>query len=149
MSCHWRAHSLAVAFAGALAVGETAVGAPAPRAAKAPEELINWYYSAAFGTGFYTSGDRTVTVVQLPFAYTLPAPEHAATRITLELPVSFGFYDLELDSLSDGDLPQSLSTTSVLPGAEARMRLGPARASALRLRRFRLGARRPRFGVHL
>ena len=52
MSCHWRAHALAVAFAGALAVGETAVGAPAPRAAKAPEELINWYYSAAFGTGF-------------------------------------------------------------------------------------------------
>ena len=125
LACHWRAHAFAAALAVALA-GEPAVGAPAPRAAKAPEELINWYYSAVFGTGFYTSGDRTVTVVQLPLAYTLQAPEQATTRITLKLPVSFGFYDLELGALTDGDLPERLSTMSVLPGVEAGIRLSPA-----------------------
>lgn len=104
----------------------TAAGAAEPKAADAPEELINWYYSAAFGTGFYTSGDRSVTVVQLPFSYTLPAAEYATTRIALKLPVSFGFYDLDLGDLSDGDLPQSLSTMSVLPGVEATIGLGPA-----------------------
>jgi len=37
-------------------------------------ELLNWYYSAVFGTGVYTAGDRTVSVLQIPFAQQLKAP---------------------------------------------------------------------------
>jgi len=109
----------------ALAVCGTAWAGPQPRAAEQPEELINWYYAAAFGTGFYTSGDRSVTVLQLPLEYALPAAPDAQALVTLKLPISFGFYDLDLGDLADGDLPESLSTMSILPGAEVRLRLSP------------------------
>ena len=42
-----------------------------PRAVGDRQDLINWYYAATFGTGIYTAGDRSVSVLQLPFSRAL------------------------------------------------------------------------------
>ncbi|MCW5619925.1 MAG: hypothetical protein KIS79_02305 [Burkholderiales bacterium] len=99
--------------------------AAAPKAAERPEELINWYYSAAFGTGFYQSGDRSVAVVQLPLSYRWPTADEARWRLTFKLPVSLGFYDLDLDDIAAGDLPHSVSTLSILPGMQVDVQATP------------------------
>lgn len=114
----------ACALLAALAVCSSARAA-APKAAERPEELINWYYSAVFGTGFYQSGDRSVAVVQLPLSYRWPAADEARWRLTFKLPVSFGFYDLDLDDIATGDLPQSVSTLSILPGMQVDVQVTP------------------------
>lgn len=92
------------------------------RQAQNTEALINWYYAAVYGTGVYTAGDRTVGVVQLPFAYTIRPASAQEWGIKLTLPVSFGFYDFDVDDLVEGNVPQSVSTVSVLPGVELETR---------------------------
>jgi len=113
----------AAALTLACACTAPAQAAPQTKSAERPEELINWYYSAAFGTGIYQSGDRNVAVLQLPLAYTLPTDDDARARLTLKLPVSFGFYDFDLTDIADGDLPESISTLSILPGFQAQVRI--------------------------
>src|SRR5690606_4679943 len=85
------------------------------RAVRDPQDLLNWYYAATFGTGFYTSGDRTVTVLQMPFSHSLRAPGEGTSGLRLKLPVTLGVYDYDFDSVLAGDLPGSLSTLSFLP----------------------------------
>jgi hypothetical protein len=87
--------------------------------ASSEKDLIDWYYAAFFGTGVYRSGDRTVSVLQIPFSKELQPLEADHVGLRLTLPVSFGFYDFSFDSLLGGNRPHSLSTVSVLPGIEA------------------------------
>jgi hypothetical protein len=88
------------------------------RQAQSEQQLINWYYGAVFGTGIYRSGDRTVSVLQIPFSHELQRlnTEHAGIKLTA--PVSFGFYDFRFDELIDGTTPHSVSTASLFPGIE-------------------------------
>lgn len=88
------------------------------RAVRDPQDLLNWYYAATFGTGFYTAGDRTVTVLQLPFSHSLRPASEGTSGLRLKLPVTVGVYDYDFDSVLAGDVPSSLSTLSFLPGLE-------------------------------
>jgi hypothetical protein len=91
---------------------------PATRA-QSEEQLINWYYAAVFGTGVYTAGDRTVSVLQVPFSYGLRKADHEGHwGVRLRMPVTFGFYDFKFADIAEGDIPESVSTASVLPGVE-------------------------------
>ncbi|MFN0039377.1 MAG: hypothetical protein ACKVP2_07700 [Burkholderiales bacterium] len=102
-----------------------------PRYVQEREELANWYYAATFGTGVYTTGDRTVAVLQLPLSYTLREPEEDRWGFRITLPVSIGFYDYQFDDILDEGLPNALNTLSFVPGLElekqitARWRLKP------------------------
>jgi hypothetical protein len=114
------------AFAHALLSGAVfALSVHAARAepvarAQSERQLINWYYAAVFGTGVYSAGDRTVSVLQLPLSYRARQADHQGRwGVRLRMPVTFGFYDFEFDDLPDGDTPESISTASVLPGVEA------------------------------
>ncbi|HKQ24837.1 MAG TPA: hypothetical protein VJT81_10390 [Burkholderiales bacterium] len=89
-----------------------------PRFVQDRGELVNWYYAATFGTGVYTSGDRTVAVVQLPLSYTLRVPEEDRWGLRVTLPVSVGFYDYHFDDIFNQGLPDGLSTMSFMPGLE-------------------------------
>jgi len=40
--------------------------------------------------------------------------------------VSFGFYDFDLNDITGGDLPESISTLSILPGLQAQVRINSA-----------------------
>jgi len=102
-----------------------------PRFVQERKELVNWYYAATFGTGVYTTGDRTVAVLQLPLSYTLREPEEDRWGLRITLPVSVGFYDYQFDEIFSEGLPSAFSTLSFVPGLElekqitARWRLKP------------------------
>lgn len=89
-----------------------------PRFVQEREELVNWYYATTFGTSIYTSGDRTVAVLQLPLSYTLREPQEDRWGLRITLPVSVGFYDYRFDDIFNQGLPEGLNTFSFVPGLE-------------------------------
>ncbi len=109
LACAW---VLAAGAAGVPALAQT------KQQATSEEQLINWYYAAVFGTGVYRSGDRTVSVLQIPFSHDFQVRGHDDWGIKLTVPVSFGFYDFHFDQLADGTVPHTVSTASVFPGVE-------------------------------
>jgi hypothetical protein len=82
------------------------------------QELINWYYAATFGTGVYTAGDRSVTVLQLPFSRALKTVADDGLGLRFKTSTTFGFYDYNVDNVFGGNIPHRISTFSVLPGLE-------------------------------
>jgi len=89
-----------------------------PAAVQDRQDLINWYYAATFGTGVYTSGDRSVSVIQLPISHALQTVEEDGIGLRFKLATTFGVYDYDFDSVLSGQLPDRLSTFSILPGLE-------------------------------
>jgi hypothetical protein len=80
--------------------------------------LINWWYSATFGTGFYKIGPAVATVVRLPFSYRLQAMEGGSVGVNLLAPVTVAAYHLNLHELNEFNLQQDVAAASILPGAE-------------------------------
>jgi hypothetical protein len=89
--------------------------------ASSESDLVNWYYGAVFGTGVYKSGDRVVSVLQIPFGHELKPPTDDQWGLKLVFPVSFGFYDFKFDQLLEGETPKSIGTASIFPGIEAQI----------------------------
>jgi hypothetical protein len=85
------------------------------------DSLINWYYAATFGTGTYTAGDRSVSVIQLPFSHALRTVEDDGIGLKFKLSTTVGFYDYAFDDVVHANAPDRLSTLSVLPGLEWQM----------------------------
>ena len=103
-----------VCAAGAL----VATRAPAQQTITEEATLINWWYSATFGTGFYKVGPAVATVVRLPFSYRLHAMEGGTIGVNLLLPVTVAAYHLNLHELNELNLHEDVAAASVLPGAE-------------------------------
>lgn len=82
------------------------------------QDLINWYYAATFGTGIYTAGDRSVSVLQVPLSHSLQTIEEDGIGLRAKLATTIGFYDYDVDSVVHGNVPSRVSTLSVLPGLE-------------------------------
>jgi hypothetical protein len=97
---------------------------PTPSAVRDPGDLINWYYAATFGTGVYTAGDRSVSVLQVPFSRSLYEAEDGS-RLSFKVSTTLGFYDYNVDSVFSGNIPDRISTFSVLPGLEWQVPLSP------------------------
>ena len=102
----------------ALAVSAALPAHGQTRTVQNQQDLINWYYAATFGTGVYSAGDRKVAVVQLPISRTLVPVGEDRYGLMLKIPVTFGFYDYSFDDVFVGDLPNQLSTLSVMLGLE-------------------------------
>src|SRR5262247_3779907 len=80
--------------------------------------LINWWYSATFGTGFYKIGPAVATVIRLPFSYRLQSMEDGKLGINLLAPVTVAAYHLNLHELDQFNLHDDVAAVSVLPGVE-------------------------------
>ena len=97
----------------------SAAKAQAPQATVGErQDVINWYYAATFGTGVYTAGDRSVSVVQLPFSRALKTVDQDGTGLKFKLSTTLGFYDYYINSVLNAKYPDRVSTFSVLPGIE-------------------------------
>src|SRR5215475_6553682 len=77
--------------------------------------LINWWYSATFGTGFYKIGPAVATVVRLPFSYRVQSMEDGHIGVNLLAPVTVAAYHLNLHDLNEFDLQQDVVGASILP----------------------------------
>jgi hypothetical protein len=93
------------------------------RTVEQQQDLINWYYSATFGTGVYTAGDRTVAVLQIPLSWGLRPTDDDHYGLRLKVPITFGFYDYAFDDVFEAEFPERVSTVSVMPGLEWSMPL--------------------------
>jgi hypothetical protein len=89
-----------------------------PATVKDRQDLINWYYAATFGTGIYTAGDRSVSVIQFPFSRALKTVDADGIGLKFKIAATVGFYDYDIGSVIHGDIPDRISTLSVLPGLE-------------------------------
>lgn len=110
----------ALALAG---IFTAAAPARAQEVAQEPAQLIDWYYAATFGTGVYRVGDRTVTVVRLPFGTELRPPSEGEWGMRLKLPVTAGLYNLS--NAVDDVLARNFATLSAMPGIEFEKEVAP------------------------
>ncbi len=80
--------------------------------------VVNWYYSTMFGTGYYKVGEANVGIIRLPFTYTFKTirENKDAYGIKLLLPVSTGFHSFAYNDILD--LPNNVATLSFVPGLE-------------------------------
>jgi len=89
----------------------------------AASESVDWYYATTFGTGVYKIGDRTVTMVRLPFERDVREPDDGTWGIRLKLPVTLGFQTLS--NAFEDFLNRNVATISVMPGIEFEKELRP------------------------
>jgi hypothetical protein len=116
---------IGVALVAPLVFFSTALAQTAePSAVRDPGDLINWYYAATFGTGVYTSGDRTVSVLQVPFSRWLIEQENGS-GLRFKVSTTLGFYDYNVDTVFSGKVPDRISTFSILPGLEWQLTPSP------------------------
>jgi hypothetical protein len=81
------------------------------------DQLFNWYYASAYGTGYYKIGEESVAVLRLPFAYTLRPATEEQWGLKLTLPVVGAFADFDLREFDLGRV--STAGMSFVPGLEA------------------------------
>ena len=116
MSFKWSCH--AIVTIASLVLLSPVLAQSQPATVGDRQDLINWYYSASFGTGVYTAGDRSVSVLQLPYSRELQSVADDGTGLRFKLSTTFGFYDYNISSSISKDIPHRISTLSVMPGLE-------------------------------
>jgi len=104
--------------------------------------LINWWYSAAFGTGFYQIGPAIATVVRFPVSYHLQEMQGDRTGIKAIVPVTLAAYHLNFNDIGDFDIHRDVAAASVSPGLEWEVTM----SDAWRLKPFAQGGIGREFG---
>lgn len=88
--------------------------------ASSEADLINFAFARYLGTGFYTTGDSRVFVLQIPLTHTLREIdlERRESGYMLRLPLTIGLVDFE--NIVDGEIPdiEDVGTISLVPGVE-------------------------------
>lgn len=116
------ARSIALAFLLLLAPGQAVSDEVLPYA-EGETPRFDWYYAAAFGTGRYSAGERTVTALRVPLAWELKREEEARARVRLLAPVTLGAVDFGLEGVIDDPL-DSVSMLMFTPGVELQWPVG-------------------------
>jgi hypothetical protein len=80
------------------------------------QNVANFAFATQLGSGVYSVSGRTLQIYRLPFSHTLKSSEDSGFGVELTLPVTFGFYDFELQDTADGDIPTQVDALSFVPG---------------------------------
>jgi hypothetical protein len=80
------------------------------------QNMANFAFATQLGSGVYSVSGRTLQIYRLPFSYTLKSTDDSSVGVELTLPVTFGFYDFELQDIADGDIPTNVDALSFVPG---------------------------------
>ena len=89
------------------------------------QNVANFAFATQLGSGVYSVSGRTLQIYRLPFGFTLKSMEDSDVGVELTLPVTFGFYDFELQDIADGDIPTSVDALSFVPGVTLVFQLQP------------------------
>lgn len=89
------------------------------------QNVANFAFATQLGSGVYSVSGRTLQVYRLPFSHTLKSADDSGFGIELTLPVTFGFYDFELQDIDDGDIPTNVDALSFVPGLTLVFELQP------------------------
>jgi hypothetical protein len=80
------------------------------------QNVVNFAFATQLGSGVYSVSGRTLQIYRLPFSYALKSSDESSVGIKLTLPVTFGFYDFELQDVANGDIPTDVDAVSFVPG---------------------------------
>ncbi len=80
------------------------------------QNVTNFAFATQLGSGVYSVSGRTLQIYRLPFSHTLRSTDDSNFGVKLTLPVTFGFYDFELQDIEDGDIPTQVDSLSFVPG---------------------------------
>ena len=83
---------------------------------RAEQNVVNFAFATQLGSGVYSISGRTLQIYRLPFSYTLKSGGDSEFGAVLTLPVTFGFYDFELQDVAQGDIPTDVDAISFVPG---------------------------------
>src|SRR5207342_3237408 len=89
------------------------------------EQLVNYAYATALGSGVYDIAGRTLQIYRLPFGYTFSEPSGKRPGVRLTLPLTVGFIDFEARDVIDTGLPENLDSMSFVPGVQLDFALTP------------------------
>ncbi|HEU4689280.1 MAG TPA: hypothetical protein VFS23_12990 [Vicinamibacterales bacterium] len=89
------------------------------------QNVVNFAFATQLGSGVYSVSGRTLQIYRLPFRFDLKAVDDSGFGAALTLPVTFGFYDFELQDVANGDLPDDVDTLSFVPGFALAFQLAP------------------------
>ena len=82
------------------------------------QNVVNFAFATQLGSGVYSVSGRTLQIYRLPFRHELKSASDSDLGVVLTLPVTFGFYDFELQDVANGDIPTSVDAISFVPGLE-------------------------------
>ncbi len=80
------------------------------------QNVVNFAFATQLGSGVYSVSGRTLQIYRLPFSLELQPAGDSGAGVVLTLPITFGFYDFELQDVADGSLPASVDAVSFVPG---------------------------------
>ena len=85
--------------------------------------FVSYIYAAVMDSGTYTINGRRITMLRIPFSWTLREPDAQNAGWKVLLPVVVGYDDLSsIDSPKIEDLlPDNLASLTVLPGNRVRL----------------------------
>ena len=90
-----------------------------------PNEVVDWQFAAAFGTGVYRVEDKTTWVMQLPLSFSLRDREPGRWGWRLIAPITLGWTDSDLDVLLSTPIDETFGSLSALVGVELSRDFGP------------------------
>jgi hypothetical protein len=89
------------------------------------QNVANSAFATQLGSGVYSVSGRTLQIYRLPFSHSLRSADDSDFGIELTLPVTFGFYDFELQDIGDGNIPTNVDALSFVPGLTLVFELQP------------------------
>lgn len=89
------------------------------------QNVANFAFATQLGSGVYSVSGRTLQIYRLPFSHPLPSADESDSAITLTLPVTFGFFDFELQDIEDSGLPTRVDSLSFVPGLRFAFEVAP------------------------
>ena len=99
---------------------------PTTLAQETDDDVLHYAYSVVLGTGVYRVGDRTVTIINLPFSYEMRSLDDHPLGIRFLFPLSFGFHDFDFSDVTDTGLPERVGTLTFVPGMELQIPVCPS-----------------------
>jgi len=107
----------------AVLLGSASIGYADDALTRNEQRTINFAFATRLGSGIYDVDGRTVQIYRIPIAFTLMQENERGVGVKLMLPLTFGFVDFKPTDVLGGELPESLDTTSFMPGVEVRVRV--------------------------
>jgi hypothetical protein len=98
-----------------------AVALAAPAAAQ--EEPLSFAFASQAGSGIYGIEGRVVQIYRIPVSFSvIPLEEDRRWGLSMNFPMTFGFYDYEPKDALHGEFPNHVGTASLLSGVEFKVR---------------------------
>ncbi len=116
--------TLILTLVAALSVlSQASANSPSPTAGSSNDATFNYGLSSFLGSGIYSINGQTVQLYRIPFSADLDNHSADKPHFSVQLPVTFGFYNFQPQDVLSGQIPKSLDTLSVLAGIDGNLPL--------------------------